>query len=127
MKKGNAKVTDKKEVSRVSFDFLSAEQALASKATVNGNDNVVVFDLVARDNGKAVVTLTIWLSDRDYDMAKIDICGFSITGNVRAGKNGMFFAFPETKTKKGDYFSLAACYDSAFHALMKELLAKFYE
>ena len=127
MKKGTTKAqAQEKKTERSTLQYLDVAAALASERTAGKDGNIHVFDLVAPFEGRETVTLSIFLSDKDYDLARLDIFGFTITGYIRSGKNGMFFSFPETKMKNGDYFSHAACFDKNFHALMKDFLAAYY-
>lgn len=96
------------------------------------SENKVEFDLVERQvvskGGEALpsVTLTIYPSDKDFDNGIINLFGFSIRVTIRSGKSGMFVSFPSQKGKDGNYYDLVTCYDKNFHAMIKEVLAAYY-
>ena len=122
--KGNTKDTGKKEApARLTLAFLTLDEIMASKAE---SENKVEFDLVARQKGVPTVTLTIYPSDKVFDNGILNLFGFSIRVIVRAGKSGMFISFPSQKGKDGNYYDQVSCYDKGFHAIVKEVLAAYY-
>lgn len=122
--KGNKKDAGKKEApARVTLPFLTLSDIMNGMVET---DNKVEFDLVARVDGKPAVTLTIYPSDKDFDNAILNLYGFSIRVIIRAGKSGMFLSFPSQKGKDGNYYDLVTCYDKDFHAIIKEVLAAYY-
>lgn len=128
MKKNNAsnasnKKENNKAPERSSLKFRTSAEILGDKFE---NDNKVVFDLVAKVDGKQTVTLTIFPSDNDYDNGVVDLFGFAIRVTIRSGQNGMFLSFPSKKQKDGDYFDLVSCFDKNFHSMIKEVLAGYY-
>lgn len=118
-----AKGNKKEAPARVSLKFRTVADILTTAAE---SENKVVFDLIEKQNGMDTVTFTIYPTDMDFDNAILNLFGFSIRCFVRQGKTGMFLSFSSRKGKDGNYYDDATCYDKAFHALMKELLAAYY-
>lgn len=122
--KGNGKEAGKKEApARLNLQFLTLDEIMASKAET---ENRVVFDLVARQEDLPTVTLTLYPTDKDFDNGILNLFGFSIRVIARAGKSGMFLSFPSQKGKDGNYYDQVTCYDKGFHAIVKEVLAAYY-
>lgn len=108
---------------RVTLKFRTVTDIMGDAFT---NENKVVFNLVEKQNGAELVTFTIYPTDMDFDNAILNVFGFSVRCLVRQGKSGMFLSFPSRKGKDGNYYDDVVCYDKNFHALMKELLAAYY-
>ena len=108
---------------RVTLKFRTVDEIIR---TATGTENKVVFDLVAKQGVADTVTFTIYPTDMDFDNAILNLFGFSVRCLVRQGKSGMFLSFPSRKGKDGNYYDDVVCYDKNFHALMKELLAAYY-
>ena len=133
MKKSNSnaskKGTNNKTVSRYGLKWRTPAEILGDAQT-SDDSNKVIFDLVARNgNGKELlppVTLTIYLSDNDWDNALLNLFGVSIRCTVRSSKNGMFLSLPSQKGKDGNYYDIVTVYDKDFHAVGKEVLNGYY-
>ena len=122
--KGNTKEAGKKEApSRLTLAFLTLDEIMASKVE---SENKVEFDLVARQKNLPTVTLTLYPTDKDFDNGILNLFGFSIRVIARAGKSGLFLSFPSQKGKDGNYYDQVTCYDKSFHAIIKEVLAAYY-
>lgn len=130
MKKQNAntkpanKPAQKEAPARLFLKFMATENIMASKVE---SENKVEFDLVDRQKGVPTVTLTIYPTDFDFDNAILNLFGFSVRCTVRRGKSGMFLSFPSQKGKDGKYYDQVAAYDKNFHAVIKEVLAAYYD
>lgn len=125
-KKASNKKTDgaaRNAPARVTLKFRTVADIMGDAFT---NENKVVFNLVEKQNGAELVTFTIYPTDMDFDNAILNVFGFSVRCLVRQGKSGMFLSFPSRKGKDGNYYDDVVCYDKNFHALMKELLAAYY-
>lgn len=121
---GNKKATEeKKAVERVTIKWRPVVDILADAVE---SDKGVTFDLVERQKGLKVVTLTIYSSESSADPCVLDVMGISIRGLICDGKNGMFLSLPSRKGKDGNYYNDVTIYDKDFHTLMKELLTAYY-
>ena len=122
-KNSNAKGNAKEAPARLNLTFMKLDEIMASKVE---SENKVEFDLVARQKDTPTVTLTLYPSDKEFDNGILNLFGFSIRVIARAGKSGMFLSFPSQKGKDGNYYDQVTCYDKAFHAIIKEVLAAYY-
>ena len=118
-----AKPAKKEAPKRATLKFQTCAEIMAGAYQ---DDKRTTFDLVAKNNGLETVTLTIYPTDADFDAAVINVFGFSIRCFIRQGSNGMFLSFPSHKDRNGEYHDDAACYDKAFHAIIKEVLTAYY-
>lgn len=118
-----AKTEKKATVERVNIKWRPVLDILSD--AVEG-DNRVTFDLVERQNGLPVVTLTIYQSESSVDPCVLDVMGISIRGMVCDSKNGLFIALPSHKSKDGQYYNDVTIYDKNWHNLTSELLAAYY-
>lgn len=119
----NKETAKKSAPERVSLKWRPVLDILADAVET---DKGVIFDLVAKQNGMTVVSLTIYSSESSVDPCVIDVMGISIRGLICDGKNGMFLSLPSRKGKDGEYYNDVTIYDRNFHAMMKELLAAYY-
>lgn len=129
MKKQNTnqpanKPAPKEAPAQLYLNFMSAADILATKAET---ENKVEFDLVARQKNVPTVTLTIYPTDYDHDNAILNLFGFSIRCTIRCGKSGMFLSFPSQRGSDGKYYDHVTAYDKRFHAVIKEVLAAYYD
>ena len=122
-KKPANKATDKKAPERVTLKWRSVMDILSS---AEETEKYVKFDLVEKQGGLSVVTLTIYESDSSVDPCVIDVMGISIRGLICDSKKGMFLSLPSRKGKDGEYYNDVTIYDKNFHSMMKELLAAYY-
>lgn len=129
----NKKTTAKSKGSapvRATLKYAKIEDIIANAAQDDkGNTHV---DLVEPQTGSdgtkmPVCTLHIYPTDYDFDNGILDLLGFSIRVQIRAGKNGMFLSFPQEKGKDGQYYDRVTCFDKNFHSTIKAVLGALYD
>lgn len=109
------KKTEKKETKRdhKRMGWLSVADVIESKLEIKPG----VTEYILGDG----VYLTLY---EDLMRVQIDVFGFCFYCKVVEGKNGYFLSYPAVQNKDKEWVQHVTCYDSAFNALVKELLAE---